>query len=324
MALSHSEVAWWAATEVASFRVGAAVAARVLGGGALVHVVTGTGELVEGEARGAGALVTPQGVVARGRAAGTGVGTFILIDTLVPLVVLDISLRAATPITSQDVLAAMLAPVVSVTFVNIFAVQPRGIQGEASLAFAAEAPRSVLTDPLCSTEGRLGPTLIVINASRVMLGETGWTFTGEPPQGVDTEELAVVLFGLTFIEVFARLAVFLQDITPWAGALVTALGVLADEVAWFWRLGTFIQVYTSCPADVCGVANLAEAPEGAHGVDTLAISAEAWHHLTFVNISSVSGISWAMGADLFVLGSSRKWAELTLVAPASPAITAAF
>lgn len=31
-----------------------------------------------------------------------------------------------------------------------------------------------------------------------------------------------------------------------------------------------------------------------------------------------------MGADLFVLGSSRKWAELTLVAPASPAITAAF
>lgn len=42
---------------------------------------------------------------------------------------------------------------------------------------------------------------------------------------------------------FARLAVFLQDVTPWAGALVTALGVLADEVAWFWRLGTFIQVY---------------------------------------------------------------------------------
>lgn len=77
--LSHSEVAWWAATEVASFRVGAAIAARVLGGGALVHVVTGTGELVEGEARGAGALVTPQGVIARGRATGTGVGTFILI-----------------------------------------------------------------------------------------------------------------------------------------------------------------------------------------------------------------------------------------------------
>lgn len=42
-----------------------------------------------------------------------------LTDTLVPLVVLDISLRAAAPVTPQDVLAAMLAPVVSVTFVNI-------------------------------------------------------------------------------------------------------------------------------------------------------------------------------------------------------------
>lgn len=77
--LSHSEVPWRAAAEVAALRVGAAVAARVLGGGALVHIMAGTGELVEGEPGGAGALVTPQGVVAGGRATGTGVGTFILI-----------------------------------------------------------------------------------------------------------------------------------------------------------------------------------------------------------------------------------------------------
>lgn len=45
-------------------------------------------------------------------------------------------------------------------------------------------------------------TLICLtDAGSVMLGETGGTFTGEPPQGVDTEELAVVLFGLTFIEI---------------------------------------------------------------------------------------------------------------------------
>lgn len=41
---------------------------------------------------------------------------------------------------------------------------------------------------------------------------------------------------------FARLSVLLQDVPPWAGALVTALGVLADEVAWLWRLRTFIEV----------------------------------------------------------------------------------
>lgn len=37
-------------------------------------------------------------------------------------------------------------------------------------------------------------------------------------------------------------------------------------------------------ADVRGVANLAEAPEWAHGIDALTIGAEVWHNLTFVNI----------------------------------------
>lgn len=41
--------------------------------------MAGTGKLVEGEPGGAGALVTPQGVIAGGRATGTRVGTFILI-----------------------------------------------------------------------------------------------------------------------------------------------------------------------------------------------------------------------------------------------------
>lgn len=43
----------------------------------------------------------------------------VLTDTLIPLVMLNISLRAATPVASQDVLAAMLAPMVSITFINI-------------------------------------------------------------------------------------------------------------------------------------------------------------------------------------------------------------
>lgn len=34
-----------------------------------------------------------------------------------------------------------------------------------------------------------------------MLCETRWTFTGKTSQGVDTQELAIVLFGLTFIKV---------------------------------------------------------------------------------------------------------------------------
>lgn len=39
------------------------------------------------------------------------------------------------------------------------------------------------------------------NTSSVMLCETRWTFTGKASQSVDTEELAIVLFGLTLIKV---------------------------------------------------------------------------------------------------------------------------
>lgn len=114
--------------------------------------MAGTGELVEGEPRGAGALVASQGVVAGSRATGIGIGAFILINTLIPLVMLNIPLRAATPVASQDVLAAMLAPMVPVTFINVFTVQSSSIQREPSLAFAAETSRGVLTDSLCSTK----------------------------------------------------------------------------------------------------------------------------------------------------------------------------
>lgn len=77
--LSHSVVPGRAAAEVAPLCVGAAIVARVLGGGALIHIVAGTGELVEGEPRGAGALVTPQGVVTGSRATGIRIGAFILV-----------------------------------------------------------------------------------------------------------------------------------------------------------------------------------------------------------------------------------------------------
>lgn len=152
MALSHSVVPGRAATEVAPFRVGAAVIAGILGGRALIHVMAGTGKLVKGEPRGTGALVAPQGVVAGSRATGIRIRALVLIDTLIPLVMLNISLRAATSVASQDVLAAMLAPMVSITFIDIFTVQSSGIKREPSLAFTAETSRGVLTDSLCSTK----------------------------------------------------------------------------------------------------------------------------------------------------------------------------
>jgi len=95
----------------------------------------------------------------------------------------------------------------------------------------------------------------------VVLCETRRTSTGKASQRVDTQELAVVLFGLTLIKVFARLSILLQDVAPRTGALVTPLSVLADEVAWFRGLGTFIKIYARGTANVCRVPNLAEASE---------------------------------------------------------------
>lgn len=48
-----------------------------------------------------------------------------LTNTLVPLVVLDVALRAAAPIASQDILAAVLAPVIPITLIDICKNNPR-------------------------------------------------------------------------------------------------------------------------------------------------------------------------------------------------------
>lgn len=41
---------------------------------------------------------------------------------------------------------------------------------------------------------------------------------------------------------FARLSIFLQDVAPRTGALVAPFSILADKVAGFWGLGTFIKI----------------------------------------------------------------------------------
>lgn len=77
--MSNSVIARWAATEITTLGVGAAIIAGVLGRGALIHIVAGMGELVIGEPRGAHTPVTPQGVVARSRATHVRIGAFVFI-----------------------------------------------------------------------------------------------------------------------------------------------------------------------------------------------------------------------------------------------------
>lgn len=157
-----------------------------------------------------------------------------------------------------------------------------------------------------------------------MLCKSWWTLACKSSNGVYTQELAVVLFGLTLIKIFTSLPILLKNVPPWTRAQVTALCVFTDEVARLWRLDTLVHVHTGGACNVSGVAQFAETTEGAHGVDALSIPTQVRHDFAFVNISAISSVAGAMGTELLVVAGSRQGADLTLIAPASASIAAAF
>lgn len=77
---------------------------------------------------------------------------------------LHIALWTATSVASKHVLAAMLAPVVSVTLIHIFTVNTRAVQGESLLTFTVVAAWCVQTLPFGSTQRGLSRALIIVDA----------------------------------------------------------------------------------------------------------------------------------------------------------------
>lgn len=134
---------------------------------------------------------------------------FIFIDTLVPLVVLQVALGAAASVAPDDVLAAMLAAVVAFTLIHIFTAGTTLVKRETPLAFAGEASWSVLADALGAAQVDVRGALIVINAGGVVLGKAGRTFAREAADGVHTQELAVVLLCGALIKIFAAPSILL-------------------------------------------------------------------------------------------------------------------
>lgn len=120
MPLAYSEVTRWTATQVATLSIGASIAAGGLCRATFVDVLAPSTELFVLEAGGAHALVASQGVVTGGSSTNVCAEAFVFINTLVPLVVLEIALGAAAPVASDDVLAAVLAAMVSFTLIHIF------------------------------------------------------------------------------------------------------------------------------------------------------------------------------------------------------------
>lgn len=122
---------------------------------------------------------------------------------------LHVALGTATAVASEHILASMLAPMVSITLIHIFTVDTRAVQGESFLTLAVVAPWCVQTLSFGSTQRGLSCALIIVNAGRVVLSEAWGTFAVESSNNVHTQELAVVLLGGTFIQVFADFPIFL-------------------------------------------------------------------------------------------------------------------
>lgn len=324
MTLSRSEEAAGAPTQVSSVSVGAAVDTGVVTSAAFVHVLAASTLLLKVKTRRTHALEAAQCVITRGRSTHGSSLALVFIDTLVPLVVLDVALRTSAAVSSHHVLAAMLTPVVTAALIHIFTLNPCGVQRESFPTFAVEASRCVDARGTRPTHAVLSRALVVVDAGSLVLTEAGRTFAGEAPDGVDTEELTVVLFGGTLVQIFACLPIWLQTVSSGTGAQITALSVLTQEVTRLWRQSTLVHIDAGGGGEVSFVAHVTVTPEGADGVDALAVLTQLWDHEALINIPAVSGVAWSQRAHLLVLDSAGEGAEFALCPPASASVTAAF
>lgn len=252
--LAYPEVTRWAATQVATLSVGAAVTAGGLRRATFIDVLAPSAELFVLEAGGAHALVAAQSVVTGGSSTNVCTEALVLIDTLVPLVVLEIALGAAASVAPNDVLAAVLTAMVSFALIHIFTAGATLIKRESSLTFTGEAPRSILANTLRPTQVDVRSAFIVINAGGMVLGKSRRTFTCEAADGVNTQELAVVLLSCTLIKIFAAPSILLQNVAFRARTLETPFCIFADKIAGFGSLVTLIQIYAGSSSYICSVA----------------------------------------------------------------------
>lgn len=92
-----------------------------------------------------------------------------------------------------------------------------------------------------------------------MLGKPRRTFACEAADGVNTQELAVMLLSSTLIQIFAAPSILLQDVAFRAGTLVTPFIVFADKIAGYGSLDALIQIHTGSSSYIWSVASFTDA-----------------------------------------------------------------
>lgn len=146
------------------------------------------------------ARVTAERILAIGRTARP-LQTFVFVDTLAVIHVLDITLGTGAPVSSHGVHTSGLTSSVIDTLVRIKALGAGGIQLESTWTHALETTKSVDTLGWRHAVTRLNQALVDIDALIVDLRVTVGAGTFITSGGVDAFVLAVMLASSAFIQI---------------------------------------------------------------------------------------------------------------------------
>jgi hypothetical protein len=116
--------------------------------------------------------------------------------------------------------------------------------------------------------------LVSVDAFCTLLYKSAWAVTFEGSNSVDTEVLAVVLFGCTLIEIDTSFAITVQLVTWWADTFVASWCITAIEAARRLSSNTFVDVATSLLGSAWNKTMITGASETTKGVDTFAVGTE--------------------------------------------------
>jgi len=212
--------------------------------------------------------------------------TLVLINTLVPVLVLDESNGTLAAVSSGHVDAAVLTHLVISAFVHIHTRRPVRVRSIATWTGAPVFPRNVLTRSDRSTETTRLLALININTFAVLQLVAVKADALKAASVVETLLRTGMSIGLTLVNVETGASIGGQRVARGTRAQVGAGRVATTKLTQRWLLddGTFVDINALAltVSNVNLVASVAQAAVRAESVDAAAVLTGHWHETTLV------------------------------------------
>lgn len=156
-----------------------------------------------------------------------------------------------------------------------------------------------------------------------LFDESMGTFALEGTDSVDTQVLAVVLFGGALIKIDAGAVITVQLVSGGADTFITSHGVAAIEAAWRWSSNAFVHIQAHLFGAAGFVSVIAGTSEASECVDTGTVCTQSRKNLAVIDIFAVGSESGSVGAELHKVTSSGMGTFFTVFTPAFTAVTTA-